>query len=67
MDSATFKKLLCMVAPMITYQDTILREAIIPGERLAITLATGMFFFLVININVLNLPFFILKVRHLEA
>ncbi len=45
MDAATFEQLLCMVAPMITYQDTVMRQAITPGERLALTLrflATGM-------------------------
>lgn len=43
-DSATFQNLLCMVAPMITHQDTVMRAAITPGERLALTLrflATG--------------------------
>ena len=47
MDAATFEKLLCMVAPMITHKDTVMREAISLGERLAVTLrflATGEFF-----------------------
>ena len=41
---ATFDKLLELTAPSITYQDTNKREAIPPGERLAVTLrflATG--------------------------
>lgn len=45
MDAVTFEELLTSVAPRITYQDTVLRKAIPPGERLAITLrflATGM-------------------------
>ena len=70
MDAFTFEKLLCMVSPMITYQDTIMREAITPGERLAITLrflATGMFTFLVINTNLQKLPILLLKVKHLKA
>ena len=44
MDAATFEQLLHMVAPSITHQDTVMREAITPGERLAVTLrflATG--------------------------
>ena len=44
MDMATFDKLLELTAPSITYQDTNKREAIPPGERLAVTLrflATG--------------------------
>ena len=44
MDAATFEELLRMVAPLITYQDTTMREAILPAERLAVTqrfLATG--------------------------
>lgn len=46
MDAATFEKLLCMVAPMITHKDTVMREAITPGERLAVILrflATGKY------------------------
>ena len=46
MDAATFEKLLCMIAPMITHKDTVMREAITPGERLAVTLrflATGKY------------------------
>ena len=37
-----------MTAPSITYQDTNMREAIFPGERLALTLrflATGSYVF----------------------
>ena len=44
MDAATFEELLCMVAPKITYKDTVMRQAVSPGERLAVTLrflATG--------------------------
>ena len=44
MDAATFEDLLAKVAPLITYADTNMREAICPGERLALTLrflATG--------------------------
>ena len=44
MDIATFEELLQVTAPAITYQDTNKREAIPPGERLAVTLrflATG--------------------------
>ena len=44
MDAATFEELLQMVAPLITYQDTTMREAIPSAERLAVTLrflATG--------------------------
>ena len=44
MDVSSFEALLTMVAPLITYQDTTFRQAIPPGERLAITLlylATG--------------------------
>ena len=44
MDDPTFDELLHMVGPMITYQDTVMRKAIPPGERLALTLrylATG--------------------------
>ena len=48
MDAATFEELLAHVAPRITYQDTRMRPAIPPAERLAITLrflATGMNYF----------------------
>ena len=44
MDAATFNLLLSKVGPLITYQDTFMRKAIPPGERLALTLrflATG--------------------------
>ena len=44
MDAATFDELLQMVGPLITYQDTNMRQSISPGERLALTLrflATG--------------------------
>ena len=44
MDIATFDELLSMVRPHITYQDNNMRQAISPGERLAVTLrflATG--------------------------
>ena len=47
MDAASFEELLQMVAPLITYQDTTMREAIPPAERLAVTLrflATGELF-----------------------
>ena len=46
MDIATFEELLQITAPAITYQDTNKREAIPPGERLAVTLrflATGKY------------------------
>ena len=45
MDVVTFEELLARVALRITYQDTKMRPAIPPAERLAITLrflATGM-------------------------
>ena len=45
MDIATFEEILARVAPRITYQDTQMKPAIPPAERLAITLrflATGM-------------------------
>ena len=38
MDAATFEELLHIVAPKITYTDTVMRQAISPGERLAVTL-----------------------------
>ena len=44
MDAATFEDLLQVIAPRITYQDTNMRQAVSPGERLAVTLrflATG--------------------------
>ena len=44
MDAGTFEELLTSIAPRITYQDTVLRKAISPAERLAVTLrflATG--------------------------
>ena len=44
MDVPTFDQLLSLVGPSITYQDTNMRQAIPPGERLALTLrflATG--------------------------
>lgn len=44
MDATTFEELLCMVGPRIKYQDTVMRQAVTPGERLAVTLrylATG--------------------------
>ena len=37
MDIGTFDELLSMVGPFITYQDTTMRPAIPPGERLALT------------------------------
>ena len=45
MDAVTFEVLLTSVAPRITSRDTLMRQAILPGERLAITLrflATGV-------------------------
>lgn len=44
MDIPTFDEILRLVGPLITYQDTNMRQAISPGERLALTLhflATG--------------------------
>ena len=44
MDAASFEELLLAVAPRIVCQDTVMREAIPPAERLAVTLrflATG--------------------------
>ena len=44
MDASTFEELLSSIAPRITYQDTVMRQAISPAERLAVTLrflATG--------------------------
>ena len=46
MDAATFEELLTSIAPRITYQDTVLRQAFCPAERLAVTLrflATGVY------------------------
>ena len=65
MDAATFEKLLHMVAPLITYKDTVMREAITPGERLAVTLrflATGKFNNSVFLMTVLYSPL----VKHLK-
>ena len=48
MDAATFEKLLRMVTPLTTYKDTVMREAITPGERLAVTLrfvATSKYYY----------------------
>ena len=45
MDQTTFEELLTLVSPLIKRQDTVMREAISPAERLALTLrflATGM-------------------------
>ena len=45
MDHNTFQELLELVRPFIQRQDTVMRSAIPPGERLALTLrylATGM-------------------------
>ena len=44
MNAATFEELLTAIAPRITFQDTVLRQAICPAERLPVTLrflATG--------------------------
>ena len=44
MDASTFEELLSSIAPRIMYQDTVMRQAISPAERLAVTLrflATG--------------------------
>ena len=38
MDAGTFEELLRVVAPSINYQDTNMRQAISPAERLAVTL-----------------------------
>ena len=38
MDSTSFEELLSAIAPKITHQDTVFRNAISPGERLAVTL-----------------------------
>ena len=48
MDASTFEELLSLIAPTITYQDTVMRQAISPAERLAVTLrflATGLYIF----------------------
>ena len=37
-DATTFEELLTMISPRIHRQDTVMRKAICPGERLAITL-----------------------------
>ena len=45
MDAATFDELLHLVEPHIKHEDTVMRKAIPPGERLALTLrylATGI-------------------------
>ena len=46
LDAATFDELLHLVTPLIKHEDTVMRQAIPPGERLALTLrylATGKF------------------------
>ena len=46
MDPATFELLLSKVGPLVTHQDTVMRKAIAPAERVALTLrflATGNF------------------------
>ena len=46
MNAHSFNELLCMVKPFISKKDTVMREAIPPGERLALTLrylATGLY------------------------
>ena len=46
MNAATFEELLAVIAPQITFHDTVLRQAICPAERLAVTLrflATGTY------------------------
>ena len=48
MDSTSFETLINMMGPKVKRQDTVMRKAISPGERLAITLrflATGTLFF----------------------
>ena len=50
MSENSFQELLDLVTPLITRKDTNMREAISPGERLALTLhflATGIIIFLV--------------------
>jgi hypothetical protein len=37
MDQTTFEELLTLVSPLIKRQDTVMREAISPAERLALT------------------------------
>ena len=52
MDNDTFNELLSLVTPMIEKKSTTMREAISPGERLALTLrylATGYSFILAEN------------------
>ena len=44
MNRSTFNELLAMVVPYITYQDTPFRDAIKPGERLAVTLRFQHFY-----------------------
>ena len=47
MNATTFEELLTKVAPLIVRQNTLMRKAIAPGERLALTLrflATGKLF-----------------------
>ena len=44
MDPTTFQLLLSKVCPLVTHQDTVMRKAIAPAERVALTLrflATG--------------------------
>ena len=38
MDAAMFEELLTSIAPHITFRDTVMRQAICPAERLAVTL-----------------------------
>ena len=48
MDASIFEELLSLIAPTITYQDTVMRQATSPAERLAVTLrflATGLYIF----------------------
>ena len=57
MDSTSFEELLSAIAPKITHQDTVFRNAISPGERLAVTLrylATGWFPEIVKSLHALN-------------
>ena len=51
MDLSSFEYLLDLVTPVISKTDTVMREAITAGQRLAVTLrflATGKIYFLII-------------------
>ena len=61
-DSATFEELPTSIAPRITFRDTVLRQAISPAERLAVTLlflATGTYCIICAFIKIFNYMYYI--------